>query len=233
VSALGSPELIYFYFNLKSSTNNGVEIDLRKSLGFISPASGWLKNIYVSANGSWMNAKVNYDVASLIKAASDAVGGAPSGNTPDTRKRALQGLSPYVINGGIGYFGKVIGANISYNKYGRRIVSGGVFPYQDQYEKPRDVVDLQLSAMLLKNKLQVRFNISDLLQQDYVIYQNISATSPYSSGGGSFVDLDEPALLKENVNNDPKGLSYNKQLDYVYHKWFKGRNMSLNLTYNF
>ena len=233
VSALGSPELIYFYFNLKSSTNNGIEVDLRKSLGFISPASTWLKNIYVSANGSWMDAKVNYDVASLIKAASDAVGGAPSGNTPDTRKRALQGLSPYVINGGIGYFGKIIGANISYNKYGRRIVSGGVFPYQDQYEKPRDVLDLQLSANLLKNKLQVRFNISDLLQQDYIIYQNISATSPHSSGGGTFVDLNEANLLKDNVNNDPKGLSYNKQLDYVYHKWFKGRNLSLNVTYNF
>jgi TonB-dependent receptor len=233
VSALGSPELIYFYFNLKSSTNNGIEVDLRKSLGFISPGTKWLKNVYVNANGSWMDAKVKYDVASLIRAASDAIGGAPGTSAPDTRKRPLQGLSPYVINAGIGYFGNVLGANVSYNKYGRRIQNGGVFPYQDQYEKPRDVLDLQLSAMLLKNKLQLRMNISDLLQQDYIIYQNISATSPYSSGGGAFVNLDEAAQTKENVNNDPKGLSYNKQLDYVYHKWFKGRSMSFNVTYNF
>lgn len=233
VAALGSPELNYFYFNLKSSTNNGVELDFRKSLGFIAPASAWLKDIYVSGNGSWMNAEVKYDVSSLIEAASAAVGGAPAGNIPDTRKRALQGLSPYAINGGIGYFGKIFGANVSYNRFGRRIVSGGVFPYQDQYEKPRDVIDMQLSATLLRDKLQIRLNVSDLLQQDYIIYQNISATSPYTSGGGSFVDLDASALAKDNVNNDPKGLSYNKQLDYVYHKWFKGRNLSLNLTYNF
>jgi hypothetical protein len=127
----------------------------------------------------------------------------------------------------------VIGANISYNRYGRRIVSGGVFTYQDQFEKPRDVIDLQLNATLLKNKLQVRLNISDLLQQDYIVYQNITADGPQTSGGGGFPGLNDETRVKENANNDPKGLAYNKDLDYVYHRWFKGRNMSLNFTYNF
>lgn len=229
----GSSEFNLFYFNLESSTNKGVEVDIRKSLGFISPAAPWLKKVFVSANGSWMKGDVAYNTDALMKSAADA--GATPGQAPAAnRQRPLQGLSPYVINAGLGYFGDIIGVNVTYNRYGRRILNGGFNPWQDQYENSRDVIDMQISAALLKNKLHLRFNISDLLQQDYVIYQNLSATPSTVNGGGAFVlgSADDQAN-KANMNDDPKGLSYNKDLDFVFHKWFKGRNLSLTATYNF
>ena len=233
LSGAGGSQLNMFYFNLDKSTNKGIEVDFRKSLGFISPLSGWLKNVFISGNGSWMKADVEYNANALMQAASDI--GAPVGLAPaGKRNRPLQGLSPYVINGGVGYFGKIIGVNVTYNRYGKRILNGGFNPWQDQYENPRDVMDIQLSAALLKNKMQIRFNISDLFQQDYVVYQNVRATSPASLGGGAFdPGSPEDQAKNPNPNNDPKGTSYNKNLDFTYHKWFKGRNVSFNITYNF
>lgn len=228
-----SSEMNIFYFNLESSTNRGVEIDLRKSLGFVAPALPWFSKIFVSANGTWMKGDIAYDPQALMKSAADA-GATPVSDPAPTRQRSLQGLSPYVVNAGLGYFGNIFGANITYNRYGRRIQNGGFFPWNDQYENSRDVIDIQLSAALLKNRLQIRFNISDLLQQDYIIYQNVSATPSTERGGGAFVlGSGNDQAGKANMNDDPKGLSYNKDLDFVAHRWFKGRNLSLTATYNF
>lgn len=228
-----SGQLRMFYFNLQRATNRGVELDFRKSLGFIASGTNWLKKLYVSGNSSWMKADVVYDPNELLNGAADA-GAAPTEMPNAKRERPLQGLSPYVINGGIGYFGNIIGVNVVYNRFGKRILTAGFSPYQDQYENVRDVIDLQLSASLLKNKMQIRFNISDLLQQDYIIYQNVKTRPPSYTGGGAFVfDKEEDEYKNPNPNHDPKGTSFNKDLDFVYHKWFKGRNLSLNISYNF
>lgn len=234
VASQGSPGLVYFYFNLQSSTNRGVEIDMRKSLGFLAPGSHWLKNVFLSANGSWIKANVRYNVDALI-AAGGGLGANPGTSVlpPNSRERPLQGLSPYVINGGLGYFGEKFGINAVYNRYGRRIVNGGFFPIDDQYENPRDVIDVQLTANLMKKRMQVKFNISDLLQQDYVIYRNVGVNGGPASSGGGGINADNETRHLNNPNNDPKGLGYNKDLDYTYHRWFRGRNLSLNLTYNF
>jgi len=216
---------IYYYFNLRSSTAVGVEMDFRKSLGFIDPASRFWRNLYISGNGSWMKANVRYNTEEMLRAAN----GEGSTNfdelPPDSRDRPLQGLSPYVINGGIGYMGKPVGINVSYNRYGRRIVAGGLYPYADQYENPRDVLDLQLSTCLLKDKLDIRLNLSDLLQQHFIIYDNVKLNE-----GGGVPNLTDP---KENVNNDPRGIGYNPDLDYTRYKSYRGTGVTLNVTYNF
>ncbi|WP_158286536.1 TonB-dependent receptor [Chitinophaga sp. S165] len=233
VASNAGGQLNLFYFNLERSTNKGIEVDFRKSLGFVSPSAAWLKKVFISGNGSWMKANVEYSPDALLKAAADA-GAAPGQAPAGKRDRPLQGLSPYVINGGLGYFGNVLGVNMVYNRFGKRILNAGFNPWQDQYENARDVIDLQLSAALLKNKMQIRFNISDLLQQDYIVYQNVKATAPTEIGGGRFVfESAEEQASSPNSNHDPKGTSFNKDLDFVYHKWFKGRNLSLNITYNF
>lgn len=226
----GSATGIFYYFNLQSSTSKGFELDLRKSLGFIQPNSKLLKQIFVSANASWMEANVRYNTSELLNAANGVTGRNDTALAPDSRNRPLQGLSPYVLNGGIGYFGDVIGLNIAYNRYGPRIIVGGYQAYHDQYENPRDVIDVQLSANLLKKRMQVRLNVSDLLQQDYIIYQNQSLKPSGNSGGGSETDL---YMMSNEPNADPKGNRYNKGMDYVRHRWFKGRNLSMNITYNF
>lgn len=216
--AQGSGGLVNFYFNLLSSTNKGIEVDFRKSLGFLS-ADGWLSKIFLSGNYTIMQSDVVYDLAARL------------GLGTNTRKRPLMGLSPYSINGGLGYFGERYGINVSYNRFGRRLVVAGGLPYQDQYENPRDVIDLQLNANFLKKRLEARFNISDLLQQKVVIYQNVSADPP--SLDGNIQDVKPEIQFNPNVNNDPKGQNYNRAMDYTRHSVFRGRNISLNLTYNF
>ncbi len=48
-----------------------------------------------------------------------------------------------------------------------------LYPWQDEStSNPRDVLDIQLNAFLLKDKLSLRFNVSDLLQQPFIIYNN-------------------------------------------------------------
>lgn len=217
--AQGSGGLSNFYFNLLSSTNKGFEADFRKSMGFLGTDSGWPGRIFVSGNYTMMQSDVVYDLAAKL------------GLGTSTRKRPLMGLSPYSINGGLGYFGSRYGINLSYNRFGRRLVIAGGFPYQDQYENPRDVIDLQLNANFLKKRLEARLNLSDLLQQKVVIYQNISADQPMRDG--KMQDVVPEEQFNSNVNNDPNGLGYNSKLDYTRHSVFKGRSISLNLTYNF
>jgi TonB-dependent receptor len=215
----------FFYYNLTSSTNTGVELDIRKSLQFINPASRWLRHIIVNANASWMKANVKYNTESLTA----ALYGIEVDSTmlTDSRERPLQGLSPYIINAGIGYFGDKIGININYNRYGERIVFGGFYPQYDMYEKPRDVLDIQLSTTLLKKRLLVRLNISDLLQQDKIIYTNWGIKALPLTDFGS----------KDNYESRPLAETLASRKyddgDYIRRRSFSGRNLSVNVTYTF
>lgn len=224
---IGASPIQYFYFNLDESVNDGLEIDFRKKLGFIAPKLSWLQQLYLSGNFSWMKGDVKYSPQALMDAAANA-GGTPGQAPGATRDRPLQGLSPYAINASIGYDGKIIGATVSYNRFGKRIVNGGFNPYQDQYENPRNVIDLQVSAKLLKEKLVARLNVNDLLQEDYIIYQNVSV----NKSTGNF-DTPIELIHSSNPNMDPKGTAYNKDKDLLYRRWFKGRTISLIFTYNF
>ncbi|WP_161973496.1 TonB-dependent receptor [Arcticibacter tournemirensis] len=223
----GSGGQINYYFNLENSANKGFEIDFRKSLAFVRPDSKWLSQLYVNGNLSIMRSKVKYDVDKLLATAGQ--GGTSA--SVNERNRPLQGLSPYVINGGLGWAGERFGANINYNRYGRRIVVAGGYPFMDQYENPRDVIDLQLNARFFKKRMDARLSLSDLLQQKRLVYQNISATAPGINSKWIINGVD--TYFSENANNDPKGTKYNKDLDYVRYSSFKGRNLYLTLTYNF
>ncbi len=131
-----------------------------------------------------------------------------------------------MYNAGLGYNGKPIGGQVSYIRYGPRIVAGGLLPYMDQYENARDVLDLQLNARLLKDHLEVRLNISDLLQQAFIIYDNVTLNEQGGIPGNS-------ADARDNVNDDPKGTRYNSALDFTRYKSRRGTNVSLNVTWHF
>jgi len=206
---------VNFYFNLKESTNYGLETDFRKSLGFIDNGSSVLKRFYISGNASYILSTVEYDIAQLTAVASgldpDSIG-----NSDNKRSRPPQGLSPYIINGGIGYQDDVFGVQLSYNRFGPRLVTGAPYARQDQFENPRDVLDLQLNAKLLKNKMDLRLNISDLLQQAFITYQNAGVSPDYSA---------------ENEVDDPKGSNYNPSLDVARYKAYRGSNISLSVSW--
>lgn len=211
VSYLNSDHTSYtFYpFNLDKATVRGLELNLRKSMGFIAPGS-FLKDLYVSGNFTWLKGNVNYNLGKSFAEAS----GKPfvEDNPEDWRERPLLGLSPYTLNAGLMYQGDVFGAALNYGRKGRTIVVPGMTAQMDQYMKPRDILDLQLSARFLKQRLEVKFNASDLLNQDEIVYSNASFGGVQDFTG--------------------KGMGYNDG-DWIISRIKHGVNLSLSVGYRF
>jgi hypothetical protein len=212
---LGNPSNSVEYRNLYSATAKGFEVDFRKSLGFIAPASNWLQNLYLSGNYTHLKGEINYAVTKSPFTLKDTF-------YVEKGKRPIQGLSPFIINAGLNYQAKSWGFNMAYNRFGRRIVNGGTDPRLIQYENSRDVVDLQLSTRILKQKAELKFNISDLLNQYIIIYCNNVNRNPDGSRN--------PGL---GANDDPKGDAFNEAMDLIIYKAKKGTNFSVSITYKF
>lgn len=207
---------LYYYVNLKSSENTGVELDLRKSLSFIHKKSAFLQDLYIGGNVSVMRSSVEVDRKRLFELFGASGGGATIDTTEeDVRKRPLQGLSPYAVNVYLLYQGKKTGFNIAYNRFGRRLVFASPDDFQDIFENPRNVLDVQLFARFFKQKMEVKLNASDILNNEIIQYNN-SAPKP---GGG----------IAEST--DPKGKSYNPDYDFLYNKAKRGVSFSLSINY--
>lgn len=210
-----SANYILFYFNLDNSNVKGIEADFRKSLGFINRQSRFLGNLYVSGNATWMEGTVNYNPQKLMD---QAQGLRPDQVNPDVynagnRNRPLMGLSPYIINAGLNYQDDLLGINLTYNRYGRRLTLAGLVSDRDEYENPRDVLDAQISLRLMKQKLELRFNAADILNQRFVIYRNVEKS------GLSY--------------DDPQGMKYNPDSDWTLYKGKRGTNYSFTIAYRF
>ncbi|AXY74387.1 TonB-dependent receptor [Paraflavitalea soli] len=210
---LGNPTNAVMYQNLHSATAKGFEVDLRKSFDFINPTLPWLSNLFISANYTYLKGEISYLVTKSPYTQKDT-------NFVADGKRPIQGLSPYIINAGLNYQGKVWGFNIAYNRFGRRIVNGGTNATIIQYENSRDIVDIQLSTKLFKQKAELKFNIGDLLNQYTIIYSN--------NTNGRKEGYPYPT---EGDNNDPKGDAYNEALDFENYKVKRGANFLITLSY--
>ena len=163
------------------------------------------------------------DLSNLIKN--------PSSSTISTTI-PLQGQSPYVLNVGIQYINKDNGWSTSanLNRIGDRVAyhgnlrDGSLSPAL--WEKSRTFLDMQIAKSFLKNKLEVKLNIQNVLAQDLIFYQNNDAASKSKSG---FTAL---------VNNIFTGDSQNKNGfdsktdDLVWQTKF-GRTFSFSMSYTF
>ncbi|MDR1730431.1 MAG: TonB-dependent receptor [Prevotellaceae bacterium] len=186
--------------NLDQAALRGLELNFRKSFRFISQK---LKDLWLGGNAAVLEGNIETE------------------NWKSKRERPLQGLAPYNINGSLAYEGTVWGAVLNYTRVGRTLAYGGEFEKYDQYENPRNVLDLQLSARLLKQKLEIKFNISDFLNEDIIVYRNHSFP-------GTEVDTDGSYF----VDRTAQGMDYNNG-DYVMSRIGKGVNMSISASYKF
>jgi TonB-dependent receptor len=142
---------VFSYANANSAEAYGAEIELRKKLGFIS--SGFFDNLTVYANGAYIKGSVKFDGLDY--------------NSP------LQGQSPYLVNAGLNYStkGDGLSMNLLYNRIGPRLRSrarGGAG--LNIFEKPRDVLDFQISKKLFSNRIDAKLTISDLFAQPVIWY---------------------------------------------------------------
>jgi TonB-dependent receptor len=187
--------------NLDRSTMRGLELNFRKSFHFISSD---LDDLWLSGNFALVDG--------TVEAKSDIWKIEP-------RNRTLQGLAPYNLNASLMYEGDRLGASASYTRAGRVLIYGGAEAHLDQYENPRNVLDLQVYARFLNKRLEVKFNASDILNEDIIVYSN------------SFYVDDESHTVKIGPNdNTALGLDYNDG-DHVFSRIGKGVNLSLSATY--
>jgi len=136
------------------AVNYGLELELRKKLGFISKR---FNNLSLNANLSLVNSKVNLE--GLATAVNET-------------ERRLQGQSPYIVNVGLFYDDYDIGlsTNLLYNRFGDKISEVGRSGFNDVIEKGRNVMDFSVSKSLLKN-FEAKFTIRDLLDEDQIYTQ--------------------------------------------------------------
>lgn len=155
---LPSSENQITYNNAPYAKVYGSELEYRINIGAILKKDSvrFLNNLNLFSNLALIKSVVN--VAGL------------NSHVADTRP--LQGQSPYVINGGISYIDNKNGYSITgmVNRIGERIYIVGNDQVANRWENARTVVDLQATKSFFNNRLELRFNIKDLLHQNYVIY---------------------------------------------------------------
>lgn len=170
----GGTDLIYSYKNAKSANNYGVELDIRKNLGFIG-----LNDFSWSFNGALIKSKVQFEKGSKEE------------------NRPMQGQSPYLINTGIFYKNEPLKMDIAllYNRIGKRIIgvgrsegstgddSNARVPHS--YEMPRNTIDFSL-AKKFGDHLELKLNVRDLLAEK--IYYKQFADVTYSDGSKKQVE---------------------------------------------
>ena len=175
------------YENADHATSYGAEVELRKKLDFINDGS-FFSNLIFYANAAYIKGAVKF--------------GEQSFNSP------LQGQSPYLVNGGLNYTSSLFSVNLLYNRIGPRLkfraIGGGAL---NIFEKPRDVVDLQIGKSFLDKKLELKLTISDLLAQPYSWYYKYEV--------------------------DPSNTNYKADTDKIINKVRFGTTATLSIKYNF
>lgn len=159
---------VYQFQNAEKANLVGIEAEFRKSLGFLSDDAGWLNNFYFNGNASVIFSKVTLGNTNA------------AGEKLPATKRPLQGQSPYLVNAGFQYDGPS-GLNMSllYNRIGQRLSLVGNDQFADIYEKPRDLVDFQVSKKIFGKKGEVKLTVGDILNQAIMTYQNIDTKKAY------------------------------------------------------
>jgi TonB-dependent receptor len=178
--------LIYTYKNGKQAYNYGVELEARKSLNNLT-GSAFVDKFSVLFN------------AALIKSEIDL--GADTQN--QRQKRALQGQSPYVVNGGLYYNDVEAGWQFSalYNVFGPRIFAAGdLVGNSDQYELPRHQLDFTVSKTF-SQRFEIKAGVQDILNQAYRLVQDSDDNTKVTS-------IDEPIRNFKNGQYITLGLTY-------------------------
>jgi outer membrane receptor protein involved in Fe transport len=176
------------YQNADHADAYGAEIEIRKNLGFFG--SSIFDRFTVYTNATYIKGSVQFQGQSI--------------NSP------LQGQSPYLINGGLLYTSADNGfsCNLLYNRIGPRLrfraVSGGAF---NIYEKPRDLLDFQVSKKFLNNKFETKLTIGDILAQAHTLYYKYEV--------------------------DPSNTNYNPSTDKIINTIKFGTTATLAIKYNF
>ncbi|SNC76135.1 TonB-dependent receptor [Hymenobacter gelipurpurascens] len=160
--------LAYTFANAPSAYAYGLELDLKKNLSFLDEAFGTtgLRNLSAVFNASLIKSQVQLGDNFVAW----------------DNKRALQGQSPYVLNGGFYYNTPNNAWQVTalYNVFGPRILFAGSNDYPDVVEMPRHTVDLSLTKTVT-SRLTLNAGIQDLLNQKVNLVQDFNRDKKYEA----------------------------------------------------
>ena len=153
----GGTDLLYYFKNARGASSYGIELDVKKNLGFIG-----LPDFSLLFNGSLIKSKVRFSAGDLES------------------DRPMQGQSPYLVNAGLFYKNDRLKMSVSalYNRIGKRLVGvgremgtsqGESVKIPDSYEMPRNQIDLNISKTFGRH-LELKLGVRDLLGE-YVSFK--------------------------------------------------------------
>jgi len=153
------------FVNGEKADNYGVELEVRKSLDFLSPG---LSPFTAFANTTFMRSRITPG---------------NSATTPLTNSdRPMVGQAEYVVNGGLTYAGESgINATVLYNLVGARIVEAGTQPFPDAYERARNILDASLQVPVF-GSASLKLDAKNLLNDPVRIEQGGIARLRYTTG---------------------------------------------------
>lgn len=212
----------------------GVEMELRKKIDFIK-AVPWLKNISLFGNATLLKSKV-YDQAiqsSIVKR---------------IYEHTLTGQPKYIINAGftIAALKNTLEFTLSFNKSGDYLGELGSFdrfppqyilPSRDftrasipyYYVKARNLMDLVFSKSFYKNKAKIKLNITNLLSEPFVLYQDLNNNGRFDE---SLIILRGPNKIGNNLNVPNAGI-YKSGTDNTATEINGQRTYSFTFSYTF
>ncbi|MEA2047965.1 MAG: carboxypeptidase-like regulatory domain-containing protein [Campylobacterota bacterium] len=161
---------IYSFANTDFATLYGFEIDGRKNFDFIDPK--W-SNYYVSGNFSYNSSEVTLTEEQTEIFTSDS--------------RALQGLSPFVVNLTLGYETEKRSALLNLNHMDERIRKVGVIDGPDreldQYEAPATLLDfVWIEKFKYEYDFELKMKIGNILDEEIIWRQGEGVTRKFKNG---------------------------------------------------
>ena len=206
------------YENAKAGTNYGIELEFRLLLStlFGAKENKFLDDLTLYSNLAVIRSEV--DISNL---------------TPTAVTTPLQGQSPYVFNAGLQYINKELGWSFAANtnRVGNRITihgnqtTGNTAPAF--WEKARTFLDFQIAKSFLKNKIELKLNVQNVLAQDLVFYQNNDLPGATEiKGFDAFVNK---VFTGDSQNKN----GFDSKVDDEISRNTFGRTFSFSMTYNF
>ncbi|MGV6858469.1 MAG: TonB-dependent receptor domain-containing protein [bacterium] len=166
---------LFTYVNARDADLKGVELSLRKELGFLS---GRLQNVTLSGNFAQINSTINIydDLTGHIDDSLKSVVGELT-----SKSRPMQGQSPQVLNLQLGYDDKTLDMALLYNVIGRRIVNLGTEGFPDMYEEPFNHLDL-VGHYKLADNLKIGMSFKNILDEEVSWKQGDVFVRKYKKG---------------------------------------------------
>jgi outer membrane receptor for ferrienterochelin and colicin len=145
----------FTYLNANYAYNYGVEVEVKKSLDQMF-GSSFLNKLAVNLNAAYIFSEV--DLGEQASA--------------QTRVRALQGQSPYIVNTTLSYndLQRKLLLAASYNIFGTRLYAVGDLNTPDIYEMPRHSLDFTLTKTF--NAFAFKAGVQDILNYTFRFYQD-------------------------------------------------------------